>query len=238
MVISVVMGLYLLGKIRMTHDSETKTIGIGQLLMAIVAFSFAGYLFTGLLGSPLQNISSFLPPQERKLTLAAEKSTVSSELCGVPKYSDILDLPFNLNGYFDYRQGMECAHKLHKPVLLDFKGHTCSNCKKMENSVWSNPDILQQLNNEFVIIALYTDDFTELPKNEWVQSVFDDKIKKTIGEINADFQTTHYKTNTLPMYVIVDNDGNTIAKPVSYDPDVKKFDNFLKTGIKAFNNTK
>jgi thiol:disulfide interchange protein DsbD len=130
---------------------------------------------------------------------------------------------------------MECARQLKKPVLLDFKGHTCSNCKKMENSVWSNPDILGQLNNDFVIIALYTDDFTELPEKQWVKSSFDGKLKKTIGEINSDFQAVHFKTNTVPMYVIIDNEGNTISKPVGFNSDIKIFNDFLQTGKNGYN---
>jgi thiol:disulfide interchange protein DsbD len=231
MIIFIVMGIYLLGKIRLTHESETQTIGIGRLLLAMVAFSFAGYLFTGLLGSPLANISSFLPPQERtSVSSGSNSGIIPHQLCEEPKYASFFQLPFGLNGYFDYKQGMECARKLKKPILLDFKGHTCSNCKKMENSVWSNAGILQQLNNNFVIIALYTDDFTEITQAEWVKSEFDGKMKKTIGEINSDFQVTRFKTNTVPMYVIVDSAGNTISEPVGFDPDVKKFDAFLKKG--------
>lgn len=236
MVITMVMGFYLLGKIRTTHDSEVKTVGVGRLLIAIGVFSFAGYLFTGLLGSPLENISSFLPPQSRNqssLTVSHTENTPSA-LCEVPKYSNFLELPFGLNGYFDYKQGMTCARKLNKPVLLDFKGHTCSNCKKMENSVWSDAGILQQLNSNFVIIALYTDDYTKLPENEWVKSSFDGETKKTIGELNADLQATRFKTNTAPMYVIVDTTGKMLAGPVGYDPDIRKFNNFLQKGMQLY----
>jgi thiol:disulfide interchange protein DsbD len=153
-----------------------------------------------------------------------------SKLCGTPKFSDKLHLPHGLQGYFDYEEGLACAKQQNKPVLLDFTGHTCSNCKKMTAGVWSDPEVLELL-EQYIIIALYTDDKTELPESEWITSKVDGKVKKTIGKRNADFQIDRFNTNTLPYYVALNSDGNSSAgKGVGY-VNKKEFATFLKNGL-------
>ena len=132
----------------------------------------------------------------------------SNVLCSEPKHSNIFNMPLGLKGYFDYKQGLACAKELGKPVLLDFKGHACANCKLMEAKVWSDPEVLRRLRDNFVIIALYVDDRTQLPENEWIMSAVDGKQKKTIGKICEDLEISKFKTNALPLYVITDYEGN------------------------------
>jgi len=129
---------------------------------------------------------------------------------------------------------MACAKKLNKPVLLDFKGHACSNCKEMENKVWSNPEVLKRLQEDYLIIALYVDDRTKLPEDEWVTSSYDGKIKKTIGKKNADFQITKYNINSQPYYVLVDSDGENLVEPKGHDLSIENFINFLDKGKESY----
>ncbi|MDX9904961.1 MAG: thioredoxin family protein [Bacteroidales bacterium] len=141
-------------------------------------------------------------------------------------------------GYFDYNQGIACAKKLNKPVFLDIKGHACTNCKVMEKNVWSDPEVLKRLKNDFVIIALYVDDNFELPENEWVTSTFDGKVKKTIGRKNTDFQITRFGVNAQPYYVILDTDGNSLTEGVGFVPDAADYISFLDQGVAQFNKIK
>ena len=142
------------------------------------------------------------------------------ELCGTPSHADFLHLPHGLQGYFDYEEGMACAREKNMPVLLDFKGHACSNCKEMEGKVWSDPEVLKRLQNDYIIIALYTDDRTKLPESEWITSAFDGKVKKTLGKKNLDLQISRYSTNTQPFYVLIDTDGNPLAEPRGHNLDI------------------
>lgn len=236
------MGLYLLGKIKFSHDSDVPHVGVFRLLLVMVTFTFVLYLVPGMFGAPLKMISSLVPPlttQQFNLDRPAAANTVAmpgvvQELCGTPKYADRLHLPFNLQGYFDYEEGLACAREQGKPVFIDFKGHACANCKKMENDVWSDARV-QELLKKYVIVAMYCDDKTELPQAEWVTSSIDGKVKKTMGKRNADFQVTRFKTNTLPYYHLLDADGNPIVeKGYGYDGDVDAFIAYLQAGLDAF----
>jgi len=228
------LGMYFLGKIKFSHDSDVPYVGTGRLFLSIATFTFVVYLFTGLLGSPLSSISALLPPQSASQTYitshsAAGGQNTPNELCGPAKYADKLHLPHGLNGYFEYEQGMACAEEQNKPVFLVFKGHACANCKKMENSVWANPQVLNLLSEEYVIIALYTDDRTTLPEDEWVTSSNDGKVKKTMGKKNLDFQITEYATNSIPFHVIIEPDGTEHKLGVTFQDD--EFLAFLQRGI-------
>ena len=242
-VIFALMGFYLLGKIKFSHDSDVPHVGVFRLLLVIVTFTFVLYLIPGMFGAPLKMVSSLVPPlttQQFNLNQpAAAANTVAmpgvgQELCGTPKYADKLHLPFNLKGYFDYEEGLACAKQQNKPVFIDFKGHACANCKKMENDVWSDARV-QELLKKYVIIAMYCDDKTELPESEWVTSTIDGKVKKTMGKRNADFQVARFKTNTLPYYHLLDVDGNPITdKGYGYAGDVEAFIAYLQGGLDAF----
>jgi len=240
-VIFSMMGFYLLGKLKLKHDSDLPHVSIFRLILSIVVFTFVIYLITGLFGSPLKSISSLLPPQETSFFMANNSNTTTgdnkSELCEKPKYSDILHFPadLKLQGYFDYAQGMACAKKMHKPVLLDFNGHACAKCKEMEAKVWSNDEVLKRLKENYLIISLFTDDRQSLPEAEWVTSTFDGKVKKTIGDKNADYQTTRYKVNANPFYVLLDNAGEILVPPRGYDLSIDNYIKFLDDGQKEFN---
>jgi thiol:disulfide interchange protein DsbD len=158
----------------------------------------------------------------------------ASVLCSEPRHDDIFDMPLGLKGYFDYKQGLACAKEQGKPVLIDFKGHACANCKLMEAKVWSDPEVLSRLRDNFVIIALYVDDRTQLPENEWIISSLDGKQKKTIGKINEDMEISKFKTNALPLYVIADHNGNPLNKPMPTNLNVKEYKIWLDEGVELF----
>lgn len=242
------LGLYLMGKIKFAHDSDLKHIGTFRLFLIIAVFSFMLYLITGLFGAPLKGLSGFLPSQETSwfyekeslredspVTSSSFSYTPLSELCSEPKYDDLFDMPLGLSGYFEYNQGLACAKEQGKPVLIDFKGHACANCKVMEARVWSDPGILQRLRENFVIIALYADDRTRLPENEWITSEVDGKVKKTIGKINEDIEISKYKTNALPLYVITDHEGNPLNNPMPTNLDIEEYKEWLDEGVRLFN---
>ena len=228
------LGMYFLGKIKFSHDSELPYVGIGRFFLSVATFTFVIYLFTGLFGAPLASISSLLPPQSSGHALyqagpAASGQTVQNELCGPAKYADKLHLPHGLNGYFEYEQGMACAEEQGKPVFLVFKGHACANCKKMENGVWTDPRAMKMLSEDYVIIALYTDDRTRLPEEERITSSVDGKIKDTMGKKNLDFQIDKYATNSIAFHVVIEPGGTEHKLGVTFDAD--EFVSFLESGL-------
>jgi len=244
-VIFTLMGLYLLGKIKFAHDSDVKHISVPRLFLVLVTFTFVVYLIPGMFGAPLKALSGYLPPMaghdfdmtaivRQNAHTTANFSDNNKSLCDKPKYAEFLHLPHGLQGYFDYEQGMACAKKLNKPVFIDFTGHGCVNCREMEANVWSDPRVLQRLNEEYVVIALYVDDKTELPENEWITSRVDGKVKKTIGKKFADLQIERYKVNAQPYYVLLNTEGKELVAPRAYNLDVEEFIEFLDKGIENF----
>jgi Thiol:disulfide interchange protein len=233
--LSILLGMYLLGKIKFAHDSEVSYVGVPRFLLVVATFSFSVYLFTGLLGSPLKSLSWILPPQEVRTSLAplGNGGSAGGNLCSAAKYADFLHMSNGLNGYFDLQQGLACASEKNKPVLLDFKGHSCKNCKIMEAEVFSDPKVQQLLNNDFVLIALYTDDKFELPQSEWVTKP-EGKVLKRMDEQNQDFQITKFDSNALPLYAIMDGKGNILGKPLEFTRDASEFLRFLQAGKDAF----
>jgi thiol:disulfide interchange protein DsbD len=239
------MGFYILGKIRLPHDSKLEVIGVGRLILATIIFSFVIYLIPGMFGAPLKSMAGYLPPMSTHdfdLAGIARESgsnttySVQNELCGEPKYADFLHFPHGIKGYFDYRQALECAREKGKPLFIDFTGHGCVNCREMEARVWSDPEVLSRLKNDFIVVALYVDDKTELPEEDWYESSYDGKTKKTIGNQNADFQITRYNNNAQPFYILLDNEENLLQEPKAYDLNVRNFVNFLDAGKKVFKN--
>ena len=241
------LGLYLMGKIKFSHDSDLKHIGTFRLFLIISVFTLVVYLIPGLFGAPLNGLSSFLPAMEtsefnlpkiimenKSFSGQAVQPVETNVLCSEPKHNDIFQMPLGLKGYFDYKQGLACAKELKKPVLLDFKGHACANCKRMEAKVWSDPEILSRLRDNFVIIELYVDDRTQLPENEWIVSSIDGKQKKTIGKIYEDLEISKFKTNALPLYVIADYEANPLNKPIPTNLNVGEYKNWLDEGVALF----
>jgi thiol:disulfide interchange protein DsbD len=236
-------GFYLLGKFKLAHDSDLPYLKVPRLLFAIAFFTFGIYLIPGLFGAPLKSLSSFLPPQSADEWTMTQQSSLPGEtgmqnyssLCSDPDYADKFHLPHGLQGYFTLEEGLECARQQNKPVFLDFKGHFCSNCKKMEADVWSDPRVLELLREEFVIVALYTDDKTKLPEEKWVNSSVDNKTKKTIGKINENYQIENFQTNSIPLYVVLDENGDPVNDlRYGYNTDVDKFISFLEAAIRDY----
>lgn len=225
------LGLYLLGKLRLPHDSVVEKISVPRLLLAIGVFTFVVYLIPGLWGAPLKMLAGYLPPMHtHDFNLASIKGDQQNEECEEPKYADFLHLPHGLTGYFDYEQALKCAREQNKPIFIDFTGHGCTNCREMEAVVWSDPAVLERLRNDFVIVALYVDDKTELPENEWITSKYDGKVKKTIGKKNADIQITNLDNNAQPFYVLLGPDEKVLAWPYGYNRSVESFVEFLERG--------
>ncbi len=240
-VIFSMMGLYLLGKIRLPHDSESKVTSVPKLIMAIITFTFVIYLIPGMFGAPLKALAGYLPPiatHDFNLAKMIRENTGAKieekGLCEEPKYADFLHFPHGINGYFDYRQAISCAKEQNKPLFIDFTGHGCVNCREMEARVWSDPRVLKRLKENFVMVALYVDDKTELPEADWYVSKYDGKTKKSIGKQNADFQINRFKNNAQPYYVTLDNDGKLLVKPIAYDLDVNMFVAFLDKAVEEY----
>ncbi|MCK4664716.1 MAG: thioredoxin family protein [Bacteroidales bacterium] len=242
-VIFSLLGLYLLGKIKFSHDSDLPYISVPRLLLVIITFTFVVYLIPGLFGTPLTSISPLIPPQKTNNSyfIFQENKENPNVLTNFNfdnkkiKYADKFSLPFGLKGFFDYEQGIEYAKKVNKPVMLDFKGHTCGNCKKMEAKVWSDPKVLKRLKDEFVIIAFYVDNKTKLPESEWITSSYDGKVKKTLGKKYTDFQISKFNANTQPYYVLIDHNGELLTNSKAYDLNINSFVEFLDKGIEEFN---
>lgn len=244
------LGFYLLGKLKFKHDSDLKYISVGRLSLAIAVFTFVVYMIPGMWGAPLRALSGYLPPQQTldfdlQRIIRENAATVSitdaesNLLCEKPKYEDILPaLPHGIQGYHDFDQALQCAKEKNKPLFVDFTGHGCVNCREMEANVWSDPRVLKKLKNDFIVVALYVDDKTELPESEWITSSYDGKVKKTIGRKFSDLQVSKYQKNAQPYYCLLDGNGNDLVTPRAYNLDVEEFLKFLDKGIEKFNEKK
>jgi thiol:disulfide interchange protein DsbD len=258
-VLFVLLGIYLMGKLRFSHDSDVSHIGIFRLVLIIASFTFALYLLPGLFGAPLTRISPLLPPRETSgfnllkaisenrntspsgtmapgMLIPGTTGMASASLCEEPKYADFLHFEYGLEGYFDLEQGLACARLLDKPVLIDFKGHACANCKQMDARVWSDPGVQQRLRDNFVLVALYVDDRTKLQENEVFVSKLDGKEKKTVGKKNEDIEISMFNTNTLPLYAIVDPSGKPLIETRGTDFDIRAYIEWLDRGAAAYRN--
>ncbi len=233
-----IMGLYLLGKVRLPHDSPMEHIGVYRLLMSIITFTFVLYLIPGMWGAPLKALSGYLPPMStHDFNLAEIRGGSTFEptnICEDPKYDEFLHFPHKLQGYFDYKQALACAKEQNKPLFIDFTGHGCVNCREMEARVWADPKVLKRLNEDFVLVALYVDDRTILPEDEWYTSTYDNKVKKTIGKQNADFQISRYNNNAQPFYVILNQQEELIIQPRGYDLSIEGFLGFLEEAKRRY----
>ncbi|MGV3587285.1 MAG: cytochrome c biogenesis protein CcdA [Adhaeribacter sp.] len=240
------LGFYLLGKLKFSHDSDLKYISVPRILLAILVFSFVVYLIPGLFGAPLKSLAGYLPPQSshdfdlnaiirQNNQGGAVANTTANELCEQPKYADFLHLPHGLQGYFDLEQAKRCAIAQNKPIFIDFTGHACVNCREMEANVWSDPEVLKRLQNDYVVVALYVDDKAELPQDEWYISTYDKKEKRTIGKKNADYQITRFQNNAQPFYILMDPaTEKLLVQPMAYNLNVQEFAGFLDAGKKQY----
>ena len=225
--------LYLFGKISLPHDSPLPHISVGRLFMGLFVLSFTVYMIPGLWGAPLKIISGFPPPLNYSESPTGIGSGGSGDSQVLPKGAHAG--PHGIIAFHDYEHGMAYAKQVNKPVLLDFTGYACVNCRKMEDYVWSDKRIHSILKNEGVLISLYVDDKKELPESEKYVSKETGKKINTTGNKWSDFQLTKYKANAQPYYLILDTEGNTLsAEPASYDPDIELYEDWLDEGISKF----
>nr|WP_317632864.1 cytochrome c biogenesis protein CcdA [uncultured Flavobacterium sp.] len=230
------MAFYLFGKIRLPNDSPTTHISVGRLLTGLFVLSFTVYLIPGLWGAPLKVISGFPPPltySESPNGVGGSNKTIQTAENALPEGAH--NGPHGLIAFTDYEKGMAYAKSINKPVMLDFTGFACVNCRKMEDYVWSDARILTLLQNDVVLISLYVDDKRELPENERYISPETGKKIKTIGQKWSDFQITRYKANAQPYYLVLDNEGNSLTEPAGYMPDISEYETWLKDGIEKYN---
>ncbi|MFP4064719.1 MAG: cytochrome c biogenesis protein CcdA [Bacteroidales bacterium] len=232
------MGLYLIGKIKFAHDSEVKYLSVPRLMLAIATFAFVFYLIPGLWGAPLQGISSFLPsPVTQDFDLTQITSTTAeSQEDTFYVGEQVYDGPHGLMAFTDYEEGMRVARELDKPVFVDFTGHGCANCRKMEANVWSDAQVQDKLRNDFVKISLFVDDRTRLPEEEQFTSdaLGRERTIRTVGQKWSSFQAEKFGANTQPYHVILDHEGNMLAPAYGYDINVRKYLEFLNTGLENF----
>lgn len=229
------LAFYLFGKITLPHDSPLNHISVGRLTFGLLVLSFTIYLIPGLWGAPLKLISGFPPPMhysESPDGLGSSKISSGNSNSALPEGAE--HGPQNIITFHDYDKGMEYAKKEGKPVLLDFTGYACVNCRKMEELVWSDPKVLGVLNNDVVLISLYVDDKKELPESEQYTSETTGKRIKTIGNKWSDLQIKTYKANAQPFYVIVDHKSANLTEPSAYNPNIEEYYNWLQSGIKNF----
>lgn len=249
-VVFALLGFYLLGKIRFAHDSDLPYVGVGRLTLAIIVFSFVVYMIPGMWGAPLKALSGYLPPlttqdfvlgQHAAAVSAGTSASGSHTLLTVegkqPKYSDFLHLPHGLEGFFDLKEAEAYAAKVGKPLFIDFTGHGCVNCREMEARVWSDPQVLDILRNDYVIVALYSDDKKVLPESEWVTTDAG-KVLKGLGKINSYYALKTYGVNAQPYYVLQGADGRPLVAPRGYDLSVEGFVEFLQSGLAAYKQQK
>lgn len=231
--------LYLFGKIQLPHDSPLKHISVGRLSLGLVTLTFTIYMIPGLWGAPLNLISAFPPPQHYSESpygvgytqLGNENPIGHTE---IPDGAHLM-APHNILAFNDYDKGLAYAKKVGKPVMLDFTGHACVNCRKMEQNVWVKPKVLKFLKNEVVLISLYVDDKRKLKEENIVDSkLTPGKKLKYIGQKWSEMQTLKYKTNTQPFYVLMDHSENNLIIPVAYTPDVDTYFNWLEKGVLNF----
>ncbi len=229
------LAFYLFGKITLPHDSPMSHISVGRLSLGLLVLSFTVYMIPGLWGAPLKLINAFPPPMEYSespLGFGSSGSTTSAAF--LPNGSKLG--PHQIVVFDDYDKGLAYAKTVNKPIMLDFTGFACVNCRKMENNVWSDPRVLSILKNEVVLISLYVDDKRDLPKSEQFTSKTTGSIIETVGDKWTDLMITKYKTNTQPLYVLSDLNGNSLNKgnpTISYTP-VDEYESWLKTGISKF----
>lgn len=235
-VIFSLLGLYLLGKIRFTHDEKVETIGVPRLALSIAVFSFVVYLIPGMWGAPLKALSGYLPPittQDFVLGAQGTANTVSmvSDQSKENRYN--LEVPLGLSGYFTLEDGMKAAQKEGKPMFVDVTGHGCVNCREMEARVWSDPRVLKILKEKYIIVALYNDDKQKLDQSDWVTDAQTGKVYKDLGRANSYIARTRWGVNAQPNYILLSPSGEQLVPVRGYDLSVDGFIAFLQSGLDA-----
>ena len=236
------LGLYLIGKIRFKHDSPLEYLGVPRLTLSIAVFAFVVYLLPGMWGAPLKAISGYLPPMETQDFVLSDASRLLSMTNGgstviLSEQGESKDLPagtitiaHGLRAYDNLPDGLAAAKAAGKPVFLDFTGYGCVNCREMEARVWSDPEVLRRLREDFVIVALHVDDKTKLPESQWVTNDRGQQLKD-VGRVNSWIALHDFGVNAQPNYFLLDGDGNRLAGPRPYNLDIQGFINFLDSAL-------
>ncbi len=231
------LALYLFGKIQLPHDSPVTNISVGRLSLGLLVLTFTIYLIPGLWGAPLKLISGFPPPMqysESPYGVGYSKSR-GGGLSAAQEFPEGSHLgPHDIIAFNDYETGLAYARKIGKPIMIDFTGHACVNCRKMEERVWSDPKILKLLNEEIVLISLYVDDKRQLPEGQEIISEISGKKLRYIGQKWSEFQILKYKANAQPFYVLMDHEENNLIDPVGYTPNSEEYYAWLRKGVDAF----
>ncbi len=239
------LGLYLMGKIKFKFDSPLQHISVFRLILIIIDFTFVVWMIPGMWGAPLKGLSGYLPPittQDFVLDPNQHAGGAATYVAGpsqddgngIPahrKYADFLHMPYDIPAFFDYEEARAYAAKVGKPVLLDFTGHGCVNCREMESRVWSDPRVLKMMKNDYVVCSLFGDDKKVLDEKDWVTTE-DGKVLKSLGKINSYFMMKRYHVNAQPYYVILDPVTEKNKVPArSYNLDVDEYVAFLEKGL-------
>ena len=236
-VIFLLLGFYLLGKIKLYHDNDDDKIGVLRLFLAIASFSFVVAIFPGMFGAPLSWLSGYLPPpstQEFDITERfdqIESHSVYKDFPSEVKYQNLKNfkMPLGLKGFFDYEEALEYSKKVNKPLFLDFTGFACENCRLMEHNVWAKPHILEMLKKDYIIVSLFVDSKYELDQEDWLTDK--GKTIKQLGLKNLHLQTEKFNNAAQPLYVVIDNQENIISEPIGYCSE-EDFYEFLVKGTK------
>ena len=230
------LGLYLLGKIRFAHDEPLEHLSVPRLGLAIAVFSFVVYLIPGMWGAPLKVLSGYMPPITTQDFVIGQNtgSAHTSETTATIDSEYGLHLPLGIQGYFKLEEGLKAAKEAGKPVFVDVTGHGCVNCREMESRVWSDPKVLNMLKNDFVVVALYTDDKQKLDKEDYVTDAETGKVYKDLGRANSYTARSLWNVNAQPNYVLLSPDGEMLVPVRGYDLSIDGFVSFLQSGLDAF----
>lgn len=229
------LGLYLLGKLRFAHDSETKTLSVTRLALAIVDFTFVVYMIPGMWGAPLKALSGYLPPlQTQDFVLGQNAGAAAPHAEGAQvKYGDFLTMPHGISGYFEWNEALAAARAADRPLFVDVTGHGCVNCREMEQKVLSDERVQRMLRDRYIVVALYTDDKARAAREDWVATAGGTTLKE-IGRINSYIVRTLFDVNAQPNYIVTDAAGTALLPPRGYDLSVEGFVDFLERGVAAF----
>ncbi len=243
-VLAILLGVYLLGKIKFAHDSDLAYVSVPRFFVAVACFTFAVYLVPGLWGAPLKAVSALVPPlatqdfvitpgQYGPVSAEAERSTKR-------KYSDFLHIPHQIDGFFDYDEALAYSKEVKKPLFLDFTGHGCVNCREMEARVWSDPRVLKRLKEDYIVVSLYTDDKTKLPEEEhFTSQMLNNRKVNTIGLKFQHLQATRFNTVAQPYYVLLDTNGDElVSPPIGVEFNIDKYLAYLDKGLEEFEKKK
>ncbi len=235
-VVFTLMGLYLLGKIRFEHDEEpVEKLSVPRLTLVVIVFSFVVYLIPGMWGAPLKALSGYMPP------ITTQDFVVGQYSGGPHRPGPKIDseyglhLPLGLHGYFTLDEGLEAAKEAGKPIFVDVTGHGCVNCREMEARVWSDPQVLKMLKEDYIVVALYSDDKQKLPKDKYVTDAETGKVYKDLGRANSYIARTRWNVNAQPNYVLLSPDGEMLVPVRGYDLSIPGFVAFLQSGLDAYN---